>query len=366
MKPFLLFGLFTLMTVIRPVIAPAQTNDNFVTFDTTNGKTFMHGLATVEVVDKRLNKTDTLGIIRAGKMNGKRPLLAKVPLTTGIENYYKTLSLTSKIPSGKKLLVLLYKFDATELSSGLTDENAEFTFAADYLLSDDKDQYQLLGMVDTIIKVSSLDVTKKLLRTIDQSICNLYEHTYTLNNKDKQLYTREEAIRYDDIEKNRHKAFREDIYPDGCYTSWQNFLDLQYVPEKKIGKKKKIFKIETIKESGKIKYSDIPKKTKVIIHEGKPYLSFGNVFYPLIKKENDFYFTGRLSEAQNTGFIVVPGMMFGAVGFLIIVHNNEPAGLDGSNLTGVLYDFKVEARTGKALLLRKILRPKKSASNKHL
>lgn len=355
-------------TLLRSVIAiisiifislPLMAQDNYLTFDLANGKDFVHGVGEVEVIDKRQSPTDTLGIIRAGKMNGKRPLLSKQALNKDIENYFNSLSAISKYPSDKKLVVLIYKFSGNETGTGYTDENAEFVFAADYFLSDQQNKYHLLGMVDTIIKVSSIDVTKKLLRSIDQSLCYLYEHTYTTHPADKHPYTIEEVRRYDDIEKNSHPAFTADHFPNGMYGTWKNFLALQKEEDRKIGKKKKKFKIESLSESGKIKYSPVPVKTKVIAYEGKAYINFGNVFYPLSKMDNDFYFTGRLGEVQrNTGVIVGAGLMFGTVGVLIVVKGNEPPGLDGSTLDGILYDFKVEARTGKAIVLRKSIRPK--------
>lgn len=353
-----LFAIITALLLILSLPTAFAQEDHYLTFDIANGKDFTHGVGDVVVIDKRQSLTDTFGIIRAGKMNGKRPLLAKQTLTKAIEHYFNQLSSTSKLPSDKNLVILLYKFEGNELGTGYTDEHAEFVFAADFFIFNERNKYQLLGMIDTVIKVSSIDVTKKLLRTIDQSICYLYEQTYSMHPADKQAYTYEEVCRYDEIEKNSHPAFRADNFPNGIYTSWKSFLEMQQEPGQKTGKKKRKFKLETLSESGKIKYSAIPVKTKVIAYEGKAYINFGNVFYPLSKMDNDFYFTGRLGEVQNnTGLIIGAGLMFGAMGVLVTINTNDPPGLDGSTLGGILYDFKVEARTGKAIVLRKVIRP---------
>lgn len=354
MKPlvFLLNFFLTFLTI------NVNAQDNFLTFDLANGKDFEHGLGNVVVIDKRQNKSDTFGIIRSGKMNGKRPLLATQPLSKSIEKYFTDLSSKCKIPSERSLVMLIYKFDGNELSSGFTDENAEFTFAADYFISDNGNEFKLLGIVDTIIRVSSIDVTKKLLRTIDQSLCKLYEQNYDLQPKDKQGYTFEEIQRYDEIEKNSHAAFRADNFPNGAFATWEDFLELNYTESNKISKKKNKFKIAVLSESGKIKYNGVNSKTKVIAHEGKAYINFGNIFYPLSKMDNNFYFTGRLGEVQsNTGVIIGAGALLGTFGVLVIINTKEPPGLDGSTLGGILYDFKVEARTGKAILLGKAIRP---------
>ena len=331
-----------------------QAQDNYITLDTANGSAFVHGIAEVLVVDKREHVSDTLGIIRAGKMNGKRALTSKLAFTTAIENYYKTLSLRSKNTFDKKLIVLIYKFEGNEIESGYTDENAQFVFSADYFISNETNTYQLLGMIDTVINVHSLDVTKKLLRTIDQSLCSLYEYAYTLKNKDKKNYDYEQVLRYAEIEKAANPAYQADTFCNGLYATWSDFLALRRVEGKQIGKKNKRFKIEYINEKGKTKYEPLPIGTKVIAYEGNAYINFGNICYPISKRNNDFYFTGKLTQQYNDGLILGVGIAFGAIGVLMFVDSKVPIGHDGSDMTGILYEFKIDPRKGKAILLRKI------------
>jgi hypothetical protein len=352
MKRFQFSKLLLLILLFISNIACSQ--GNFVTLDTANGRTFQHGAIDIKVIDKRMIISDTLGIIRTGKLNGKQPLKTKGPFTLSIENYYKTLSSTSKIQTDKKLVVLIYKFEANEGATGFTDETASFIFTADYFISNEYDQYQLLGMIDTVINVKAVDVTNKLLRTIDESLCTLYEYTYTLTPKDKKRYFYEETLIYDEIEKNNQPAFQKEHFENGLFETWIDFLKLNITDTSTIYKKGKKFAKSYLNQDGKQRIGKLPNNIRVLCYKDKAYYKLGNIYYPLFLKNNNFHFIGRLSHDKYDPIAV--GIMFGLTGVLLLNVSEGPLGYDGTELTGTLYEFMVESRTGKTFPIEKVYR----------
>jgi hypothetical protein len=323
-------------------------------FDTHNCTSFAHPVAKVIVIDQRRETDSLIGFVRAGKLNSKQDLIAKPSLAHLIEDYYTRLSAQSGIQTSKQIVVLLHQFVAKEDNTGLSEETARFFYTADYFISEDGGaNYQLLGMVDEVIFVSSLEVTQLFLRTIDKSLCTFYEGLYS-NPKPKQnrLYSYTEVQNFKEEQKKNFKAYSSDSFQNAYYVSWESFLDLNTSKNKNeelILKRDKL-KLAKTYIDGAVEYNNLSADVKVVAFDNKLYFRYDNESHCLYKKNNDFFIVGYLPFAYwgNNGIIEKN------IRYQQSFKKTFPKVDGGLTVKPGYYEFKIEARTGDLIPIRRL------------
>ncbi len=315
-------------------------------FDTQNCTGFFHPAKEVIVLDKRNDTTAALGRIRSGMLNLEKNLKTGNPLSVSLSNYYTTLS-AGRTAEIQQLVVVVYTFLAYEGIPDYSYRNAHFKYAADYFISAGDLHYRHLGYIDTVISVEGMEVSKKIMAAIDQSLCSLYESMF-LAPLSESLYTEEDIPGIEKKRKETLPAYKQMDTANGVYYNWNDFKLLNKAAGESIVKKSNVYRIKYFNENGKARMKPAS-KAEIISFGGKVYYNVEDVFYPIYKKENDFYVVGYTSmNGAKSGMAVASGVMFGLVGGLIF---GAVVGQASSEAIEA-YEFKIDYKDGSLIPVR--------------
>lgn len=346
---------------LLPACLPVtQAQRNVIKFDPDNCDSFTHGFRNVIVLDQRPDTLGTIGYVKLGLSNRPVKVETADPLGQEIAAYYRALSAKATSNSGKDLVVVIHDLMATEDGMGLTKEFAFFRYRAEYFTGKD-DAYTSLGMIDTTVEIGGFDVTQKLLRSVDACLCSFCQALVdnSLHQLSDTVYTLADLGQVELLRRLKMRAYQNRIYPDGIYPTWQDFLQLKHIEDKKVLEyKKRHFVGQGTNKKGKLYKFTIPAMNpdkpinpgRVIVFQGIPYRTFEGRFYPLVfSGDQHFHFNARTSRFKpgSSAFIPVGGMVGGAIGIGTVMV------LSGGGRREE-YDFTINWRTGKFVPGRQI------------
>ena len=274
----------------------------------------------IEFVDTRVDTTN-LGVVQVGIINNMAKVKPQIPLKLQLQNL---LSSAIDSTSGNNQLLFQLRHFVFAETTKMTSEIG-YCYIRAILYSGNREIYKNIAFIDTVVSIKAMDVTKPLLKTGSQLMCNLIIKNLKKEAKDSIGYSFNEIVKLDSIEKREIRVYNSENYADGLYYNYSSFKD-QIPDEKIIVKFKKDMSIASIKKIDKneklmnIKSED----AYAIVHEGKPYISTGYGFYPLYRNNNDFYFVGTVKPltSNNDTKVLAAGMMFGVIGSIIAGNSN--------------------------------------------
>ncbi|HTN17242.1 MAG TPA: hypothetical protein VL092_06155 [Chitinophagaceae bacterium] len=338
------------MTACLPV---TQAQRNVVKFDPAHCDSFTHGFRKVIVLDQRPDTFGIIGYVNLG-LRGPEKVEIDGSLSEKVVAYYQALSEKAASPSGKDLIVVIHDLMVTEDKMGFMKEFAFFRYRAEYFTGND--EYTSLGMIDTTIQVSAGDVTAKLLRKVDESLCTFCQ--ILLDNARGKIadtvYTLDDIRMLETFRRMKMPAYTAKVYPDGIYSNWPDFLQLKYLEGKKLLEyRKKRFVAQSINKKGKpytfgvVPYN--PDKPidpgRIIVFQGIPYKAFEGKFYPMrFSSDSNFHFTAqtdRYNPIMRGGYspMMAGGGLGAGVGFAFFIPLNGRGRLEE-------YDFAINWRSG--------------------
>jgi hypothetical protein len=162
-----------------------------------------------------------------------------------------------------------------------------------------------------------MDVTRPMFRNGSRTITDFIASNLTQKPQQPDHYTLHELMHLDSIEKRSIPVYNTSTYKDGAYTTFGSFMN--QVPDKEATvtiKEGNISRVQVPGEDGKpvkIRSKDL----YAVVHNGEPYIATDFGFYPLQKRDDDFYFVGKAKVNANTGDVLVASMFFGIIGGLI-------------------------------------------------
>lgn len=283
-----------------------------------------------------------MGIVQVGLMNAKARVIPKTPFPVQLNSLIN--SLTDPTAKDGKLLLQLQHFNFAEVT-GSFSEKGYFYFRAN-LYADSNGRYRTIASIDTLVVTSGMDVTKSNMR--NGSIWIGMFIARNLHNRPPDTavsYTMNDVIHIDSIEKQRLSLYTDSSYKDGLYRTWRSFRD--QVPDKQIvvDINKDIATGRIPDENGKLKKIR-PKDAYAVVVRGNPFISTEFGFYPLEKRNNDFFFTGKAKVSANSGDVIAASMFFGVIG-----------GLLASSGDVATFEMKIDYVSGGFIHLREIKMP---------
>jgi len=285
---------------------------------------------TVKVLDSRLDTTN-LGVIQTGAFNRKTKVIPSIPLSKQFSGLLN--SLIDQTAQQGELLLQLRQCSFAETVSGMS-EKGYFYFRA-MLYSKKRDQYQKLGMLDTVILMkSSIDVTRGLLKNGSAIMGSILANHLLNEPADTDLYAYQDILNIDSVEKSKMRIYNTTTLTDGAYTTYKAFMDQK--PDQKIQVEGDIVSKGTVKLIGSDgKLRKLPSDAVYsIVHKGQPYVITKYDYYPLEKKNNDFLFTGKAQVAASTASVITASAFFGILGGLIASNANSTFEMKIDHLNG--------------------------------
>ena len=215
------------------------------------------------------------------------------------------------------------------------------------LFSRNDDTYIKIASVDTLTLVNKMDVTNSLMKLGSQLITDMIVNNLTVKPQaETQLFSYNEIIKVDSIEKRNLKVYNTGNYLDGLYYNYHSFMN--QTPDKEIiVKTKRDLSIASVSVKDdddnliKLKSRDF----YAFVYKGKPYISTGYGYYPIYKTDDRFYFVGKIKPMTSNKNVIGASIMFGMIGGIIAANSSGP----GEN-----YFIIIDHNTGGFIQLRKM------------
>lgn len=272
---------------------------------------------TITVIDNRIDTT-SIGIVQQGALNAK----ARVVPTSPLSNQFQSVlnSVNGENTENGSLVLYLKQLYFAEVSKAFTEFGYCY-FQGFLFAKNENGTYSLLKKTDTVVEHKDSDVTKDILRKGSEMLGQFIAKNASKKPETTEQYTFDQIKKFDDIDKQSISLFNSSQLKDGVYKDYSSLKNQQ--PQQEITNAKfygNMPKIVRIYETADGKEKEIKKDDiYAIVYKGEPYiyLPIENLFTKAEKRDNDYYFVGKLrSGVPNMGNVSI-GMFFGAVGVLL-------------------------------------------------
>lgn len=315
--------LLFLSALFFTIIISAQKQREEFTISLPTKKADKSYYKTIKLLDRRMDTT-SLGTVRKGLLNNPANLFASKPLSDQFQDVLN--SLNGENAENGTLVLYLRQLSFAEMAV-----HGYFYFQA-FLFSKNEDAtYSLLDQPNLAIdhKAKS-NVTKEILQKGSEFLVDFIAANASKKPQSTQHYTYEQIKDFEGIAKESISFFHSSELKDGVYDDYESLKNQQ--PNKELSRVKfygnapKIVRIyETVNgEEKEIKKEDI----YAIIYKGELYiyLSIENLFTKAEKKDNDYYFVGKIKANPNSpNLMVAPAFPYnGGIGVSIMSNPITP------------------------------------------
>jgi uncharacterized protein with FMN-binding domain len=272
---------------------------------------------TISYLDSRFDTTH-MGIVQLGAFNRKARVVPKTSFSTQLTNVMNTI--TDSTSRNGELLFQLRQLSFAEITGAMSEKGYCFLRAA--LYAHINDTYQKINAIDTVLLVSSMDVTRALFRHGSKAITGLITGSLLIPAADSNYLSLTDIQKIDSIEKRKIKVYNTSAYSDGLYLNYSSFMN--QVPDKQITvdvNGAKISAVKMLDEHGK-KIKVKAKDVYAIVNNGQPFIATEYGYYPMQRINDDLCFTGKAKITANTGSVVAASVLFGIIGGLMASNAN--------------------------------------------
>lgn len=298
----------------------------------------------VHAIDNRADN-QLLGYVQKGISNKVTIIKFDGSLTDSLAGFF-----INKVPAadGPEMVLML-----NELFMHETDGPGRLKLSLRLFREEERGEFVEFLTLDSVYSPRGLDVTKKLLRTVNEQFCSIAQRALEIksgSDENREHYSLSELFKLDSLEKLKIPMYMADKPNAGIYKDYEHFkmnipdISTEMFIDTSNLKKLKVFRV--FKE----------KNRKVQLEsEGVYAVSDGNILvkvtsagnYCLMAKENfDFYYerSGYFAGAGGSPMLPMAAVMGGAIGASIVV----AAGVDGRPKVE-RYLFRINHRRGNSV-----------------
>lgn len=254
-------------------------------------------------------RTDTtqMGIVQTGAFNRKTNVIAKTPLRLQLNILMNAL--VDNTAKDGELLLQLRQISFAEIT-GAVSEKGYFYFRAN-LYAKSGQNYRPLADIDTaIILKSSWDVTRGLFKNGSKLISSFISNSLLQMPSAAGNMLFSDILNIDSSEKATVKIYTDTILQNGIYFTWNSFKNQR--PDKAVlsadiknGQLKSVKILGEENKQEKIK----SKNVYAVVYNGQPFIATDYGFYPIEKRNDDFFFQGKAKVTANTGNVIAASVL---------------------------------------------------------
>lgn len=297
----------------------------------------------IQVIDNLPNKA-LLGFVQKGAFNRREQIRYEGSLADTLGKYF--IMNSSPTQKSRELVLMVNELFLSETTGNLS-ESGSLKLSVRLFAEKENGNFSELFSVDSVYTIKSMDVTKRLLRSVNEQFCKISERVsnipldeiekgvdyklsdlYMLDNLEKlyiPFYVAEKPLK--GIYKN-YKALKMNVPDDAC----EIFVDTENP------KKVKVYKVYKVKNR---KFRLETEAIYAVCDGEKIYKATSYGYFEVSKTGTDFFYErpASISEA-NTG-AVIGGAAFGLVGAVLASEmiDNRPK----------VYRFKINYRYGNSI-----------------
>jgi hypothetical protein len=335
---------FLLLLFSAPIIHLVQAQNHNREFEIGMPETKVPGSVynKISFIDSRTDTTQ-MGIVQTGAFNRKAHVVAKRPLAQQLHTLME--SLVDSAAGQGELLLQLRQCSFAEVT-GSVSEKGYFFFRA-MLYAKQATGWLPLASIDTaLILTSSWDVTKGLFKNGSNIVSRFVSNHLLQAQPAAATISFADIIHIDSIEKAALKVYTSLSWQNGVYLSWHSFKN--QLPDKPILQAEiKDGQLQNVKITGTDSKPEKVKAKKVyaVVYNDLPFIATDFGYYPLQKRENDLFFTGRAKVSASGADVIAASFFFGIIGGLI------------ASDAAATFDMKIDHVSGGFIRLREIIIP---------
>ncbi len=308
----------------------------------------------VNGIDRRLTKK-TLGFVQTGIFNVNTPVNFKGNFIEGLCNFFQSKEVSPTTEN--EISIILYDLSLSEKAEEMWDVGS-LKLTMRIFKKYEENKYEELYSIDSVYRMkSSTDLTKKLLKSVSEHLCEVAVELKKVDNlqtRNGTSYTFEELQILDSVERMKIPIYVTENFKPGIYYDYNQFKNNSpdtttiYIDSIHTDKIRVMVWSE---EKGK--NVELDSKTVYAVHDGNFLLKATKMgFYELKREGLDFYFFGQTApkysyEGNKARPIIDPlvgGGIFIGVGASVFLPANQ---------IPVLNNFKINYRTGNPIQVDK-------------
>jgi hypothetical protein len=258
--------------------------------------------------------TSNMGIVQLGAFNKKALVIAETPLGQQFHTIFDSL-IDASAKQGE-CVFLLRQLSFAEVTKAMSERGYCYLRAA--LFAKTGEGYQKINTIDPVILVKAFDVTRAMFRRGSKTIHEFIGQNLQKAPEQERLYSLSDIHALDSVEKRSIPVYNTTAYTEGVYETYEAFK--QQKPDRPNAiietDKAGLFVVKETNEKGK-KEKIKSKELYGMVYQGNPYVATEFGYYPLDKRMDNFYFTGKTRVAASQGDIMAASVFFGLLGGLL-------------------------------------------------
>jgi len=309
-------SIFIVLLNISVIFAQEATKDFKINLPEYHVPNSLYG--SIGLIDSRVDPSQ-MGIVQLGAFNRKARVICEVPFEIQLQN--AMTALTDSSAGDGQLVLQLRKLSFAEIIKA-TSEKGYCCLRAN-LYSKKNEYYYKLASIDTLVQIGAMDVTKALLRDGSHLITEFIANELWHEAVDEDSYSFDNLLKIDSIEKRGNIIYNTEKFTDGLYSDYHSFCmqspdKLAQVKTSKDGNIKGVKVLSPENKLEKVK----PRDVYALVYNGQPYVATAFGFYPMVKSDDEFYFTGKTKVSANSADAMAAGILFGVIGVLVASSTN--------------------------------------------
>jgi len=281
-----------------------------------------HAYQSSLVIDGRKNKRN-IGLVQRGITNTISALMIDPTLEEALQNHLNALLANGS--GTKEIMIHIRQFSFAELTRTFSEEGFFRIRAEAY--EQRGNSFLPLLKIDTLVTVSGLDVTNKILKEGQKTIYEWVEAALKEYPADVQSLTKEQIFDIDRIEKQNIPLYNSSIFPTGIYHTFQDLANLQpndtlvnFQYDENLGRIKAYRTDVNGKQTEVVRLTD--KTGYAVSFNNRLWILVPAGYSPVDFKEGSFYFYAPYSAASINTAKINSYIFFGLIGGLIYTMAN--------------------------------------------
>ena len=264
----------------------------------------------IDFIDIRRD-TSYFGMVKVGLGNARAKVQPTPPLLEQLQLIVD--SAIDQSAQNNKLLFVLRRFAIKEVTSATKEVGMFYVRAT--LMAINNNEYRIVSSIDTVVQFNGMDVTKRLLRLSGKVLTHFITANLT-KVAEEQAFTMADIRNIDSIQKMSIPLYVARQYKDGIYKTYDEFKNQTPIAEIVTAEVTKRNLLTKIRMNGDNNETLDENTCYAAIYQGIPYIITGAGNFPIEKKGNDFFYTGKM-KVYNGGAAMAGALMFGMVGGLV-------------------------------------------------
>ncbi|RZK12497.1 MAG: hypothetical protein EOO46_02910, partial [Flavobacterium sp.] len=276
----------------------------------------------LQIIDSRKD-TANYGIVQKGAFNKRALVQPRIPIAVQLDSIFNLLKANEGTIPEDTLVIQLRDMKFAEITEAFKETGYFYLRANAYLKKGQS--FTEVNSTDIIETVSAMDVTQKNYKNASRIINDFMSKAMSSKASVDRTLSLEQIIQIDKIEKQAIPFYASEKLTDGIYRSYLALKDQtpNYTD----------FKVERNKkgEIRDVKFLDYREKYISInrdniygfVENGVPYIATDYGYYQLIKKDDDYFYTGRVRVAGDAAAVAAASIMFGVIGGILASNNSD-------------------------------------------